>query len=179
MVAVVDERDEPTRLREGDPAAWRDYYGRVYPAMVAYARRRLGSLDEARDAVDEALARTVTTVARMSALSASPEAWGFGILRNVVVDAQRRRSRQSRAASTLAPEPPGAEEVAAQSDERDEVRRAFGRLSARDREILELRTVAGLSADEVAAALSMKPGAVRMAHARALSRLRDHMEVGR
>lgn len=178
MFAVVDERDESTRLREGDPAAWRDFYRRVYPAMLAYARRRLGADDEARDVVAEALARTVATVARMTSVSASPEAWGFGILHNVVADAQRRRSRRSRAASTLAPDPPGAEEVVAQADERDAVRRAFERLSARDREILELRTVAGLSADEVACALSMKSGAVRMAHSRALARLRDQLEVG-
>lgn len=178
MSAMVDERDESTRLREGDPAAWRDFYERVYPLMVAYARRRLGTLEDARDVVAEALARTVTTVARMDSVNATPDAWGFSILRNVVTDAQRRRAREWRVASTLAPEPPGVQERAELTGERDEVRRAYERLSARDREILELRTVVGLSNDDVAVALSMKSGAVRMAHSRALARLRDYLEEG-
>ena len=177
MHAVIDERDEHALLAEGDPGAWRDFYARVYPSMVAYARRRLGTLEAARDAVAEALARTVTTVGRMEEVGASPEAWGFGILRNVVADAQRRRSREWRVVATLAPDPPGAEERAAIADEHDEVRRAFERLSEHDREILELRTVAGLTSDEVASVLLMNPGAVRMAHARALARLRDLLEV--
>jgi RNA polymerase sigma-70 factor (ECF subfamily) len=177
MHAVVEERDEHALLCEGDATAWRDFYCRVYPLMVAYARRRLGGLEAARDAVAEALARTVTTVARMEELGASPEAWGFGILRNVVVDAQRRAQREWRVVATLTPEPPDAAERAAIADEHEEVRRAFERLPERDRELLELRTVAGLSSDEVGSVLSMNPGAVRMAHARALARLRDLLEV--
>ncbi len=179
MIAVVDESDESTRLREGDPAAWRDFYCRVYPSMIAFARRRLGALDDARDVVAEALARTVTTVGRMGEVGASPEAWGFGILRNIVADTQRRRSREWRMASMVDPVPPGTEERVELNGEHEDVRRAFERLSSRDQEVLELRTVAGLSPDEVATVLSMKPGAVRMAHSRALARLRDLLEVER
>ncbi|MFT3767472.1 MAG: sigma factor-like helix-turn-helix DNA-binding protein [Minicystis sp.] len=56
------------------------------------------------------------------------------------------------------------------------VRAAFHRLSAFDQEVLELRVVAGLSSDEVAAVLGKKSGAVRMAQARALERLRELLE---
>ena len=57
-------------------------------------------------------------------------------------------------------------------EEQDAVRSAFARLSERDRELLELRVVAGLSAEEVASVLDMRPGAVRTAQSRALERLR-------
>jgi hypothetical protein len=53
--------------------AWESFYERVYPMMLAYSQRRLGYNEVARDAVSEALARTVATVARMTELGTTPE----------------------------------------------------------------------------------------------------------
>lgn len=53
------------------------------------------------------------------------------------------------------------------------VREAFKKLNDDEREILELRVVAGLTSEDVAAVLSMTPGAVRTAQARALKKLRN------
>jgi len=62
-------------------------------------------------------------------------------------------------------------------DERaKDVRAAFSRLSPADREVLELRVVGGLNADDVALALGKRAGAVRMAQSRALARLRDELQ---
>jgi len=67
------------------------------------------------------------------------------------------------------------------AEEADAVRSAFGRLDPAEQELLELRVMGRLSSDEVAAVLGKKPGTVRMAQARALARLRGHLEevVGR
>jgi RNA polymerase sigma-70 factor (ECF subfamily) len=62
------------------------------------------------------------------------------------------------------------------ADEHAAVRRAFDRLGDEERELLELRLIAGLSADEVAHVLGRRPGAVRMAQSRALIRLRAILE---
>src|ERR1700691_1055412 len=83
-----DDQSESARLCKRDPAAWESFYERVYPMMLSYAERRMGRGEAARDAVSEALARTVKTVARMEELDATPEAWCFGILRHVVVDSR-------------------------------------------------------------------------------------------
>ncbi len=176
MSSVVETNDEAVLLRLGDPVAWRAVYDRLYPLMVAYARRRLGGLEPARDAASEALARTVTSVRRMEESGATPDAWAFGILRHVVIDLQRRRRSESRRALAVPREARAAEDWAETRDEHDAVRRAFDALSDKDREVLELRTVIGLSSEEAAVALEMKPGAVRMAHARALGRLRELMK---
>ena len=48
-------------------------------------------------------------------------------------------------------------------------------LSPRQREIIRLRVVVGLSAAETAERLGMAPAAVRIAQHRALSRLRAHV----
>jgi RNA polymerase sigma-70 factor, ECF subfamily len=172
MRAVVNEHDEIAGLCQGDRTTWTGFYERVYPLMLSYAQRRLSTRDAASDAVSEALARTVATVSRMSTLDVSPDAWAFGILRHVVHDLWRRRGRERKAALPLSPEAPDPAEFASLSDEHRIVRQAFDQLSASDREILELRVVAQLPSEEVAAILGMSPGAVRMAQARALGRLR-------
>jgi RNA polymerase sigma-70 factor (ECF subfamily) len=47
---------------------------------------------------------------------------------------------------------------------------------AADRELLELRVMAGLSSEQTAAVLGRTPGAVRTAQSRALARLRQLLE---
>lgn len=155
--------------------AWESFYERVYPMMLAYSQRRLGYNEAARDAVSEALARTVKTIARMDDLGTSPEAWSFGILRNVVIDAQRRSYRERRVHATAGPVSVDPSETLELSDDHEVVRRAFAQLSELDRELLELRVVAGLSSEHVGSVLAMSPGAVRMAQARALEKLRGLM----
>ena len=59
-----------------------------------------------------------------------------------------------------------------------EVRHAFARLDPDDRELLELRVQGGLTSEEVGSLLGKQPGAVRMAQARALGRLRTILEGG-
>jgi RNA polymerase sigma-70 factor (ECF subfamily) len=163
--------------RSGDGGAWEALYRRAYPRLFAYARRRLASDDAAREAVSETMARAVRGLGRYRAEGAGFDAWLSGIVRHVVLDAQRARSR--RAARTFGADVPdvaslddGPEEQLLGSFEAASVRAAFGRLTDADRELLELRVVLGLSSDEVASVLGKRAGAVRMAQVRALDRLR-------
>ena len=176
--------DQPAlveRARGGDPAAWEALYRSVYPRLLAYAGRRLDP-EAARDAVSEAMARAVARIERFawSGDGGGFDAWLFAILRHVVIDAQRASALRASAgadepdeAPTSAPDPLDCL-LGAEASRR--VRDAFERLGAFDQEVLELRVVAGLSSDEVASVVGKRPGAVRMAQARALERLRDLLE---
>jgi RNA polymerase sigma-70 factor (ECF subfamily) len=173
--------NESARLRSGDAAAWEELYGRMYPAMLAYANRRLPTLDEARDAVGEAMVRAVASVGRLQHRDTGPEGWVFGILRHVVIDAQRRGYRRR---DCIRPAPVTVEsssedyaQTVESEDEHVALRIAFTKLTDRERDLLELRVVAGLHSEEVASLLGMRPGAVRMAQARALARLRHFMAI--
>jgi RNA polymerase sigma-70 factor (ECF subfamily) len=181
---VEEKVDQPTlvaRAKGGDEDAWEALYLRAYPMLLAYARRRLGP-EPARDAVSEAMARAVARIDRFTWEGGGFDAWLFGILRHVVIDAKRAEARASSApltaplsmapsedAASPSPSPldhaVGAEETAA-------VRAAFAKLGAFDQEVLELRIMAGLSAEEVAGVMGKRAGAVRMAQSRALDRLR-------
>jgi RNA polymerase sigma-70 factor (ECF subfamily) len=165
------------RAKTGDQAAWAALYRAAYPRLVAFAQQRLGNLDEAKDAVSETMARAVSSIERFDRDDAGFTPWLVGICRHVVADAQRAKYRFSREPlADYATDAPGpADHVLAGAD-RDIVRRAFARLDPDERELLELRVVAGLSSEEVAEALGRKPSAVRMAQMRALGRLRAFVE---
>ncbi|HET6793077.1 MAG TPA: RNA polymerase sigma factor [Acidimicrobiales bacterium] len=164
--------------RQGDAQAWEALYRRAYPRLLAYARRRMATLDEASDAVGEAVTRAVAGIDRYRGEGAGFDAWLYGILRHVVLDARNGARREGPGAvpdeADILAAPPG--DGVLDVEEAGHLRAAFSRLSDDDRELLELRVVAGLSSDEVAEVLGRKAGAVRMAQSRALTRLRRLLE---
>ena len=60
---------------------------------------------------------------------------------------------------------------------RQRVQEALARLDPRDREVLVLRYLEGLTTDEIAAVLAIRAGAVKMRHLRALERLRGLLDI--
>jgi RNA polymerase sigma-70 factor, ECF subfamily len=183
----VDEQSDARalveRARHGDEAAWEALYRAVYPRLLAYAGRRLLSTEAAKDAVSETMVRAVAKIDRFTWSGGGFDAWLFGILRHVVLDAQRAAGRRGTVPLVVdrASREAGPLDQLLDSEEADAVRRAFSRLDPAEQELLELRVVGRLSSEDVAAALGKKPGAVRMAQTRALARLRGHLEevVGR
>ena len=180
MEPDLDQPALVARAREGEPAAWEALYRHLYPRLLAYAERRLDR-EAARDAVSEAMARAIGKIGRFTWERGGFEAWLFSILRHVVVDAQRvavRRGVTGAEPDEAASSAPGPLDCLLGAEASTAVRAAFERLCAFDQELLELRVVAGLSADEVATVVGKRPGAVRMAQARALDRLRALLEPG-
>jgi RNA polymerase sigma-70 factor (ECF subfamily) len=165
------------RARRGDKDAWTALYRESFEGMVAYAYRRLGSVDEAREAVSETMARAVASIDHYRGADDGFRPWLFGILRHVIGDAyrRRRRGRQERAVPDAASEPEQDDGLLMAGD-RASVRAAFARLEPDEQRLLELRVLGGLSSQAAATVLGMRPGAVRMAQMRALGRLRVFLE---
>jgi RNA polymerase sigma-70 factor (ECF subfamily) len=165
------------RATERDPDAWEAIYRRSYGPLFGFARRRLYDDQAAEDAVSETMARALDGIDRFRWQGGGFDAWLFGIVRNVVREHTRARWRNAGAVGDerVAPER-GPEEHAVAGDDLACVRHAFARLSEEDREVLELRVQGGLSSEEVGRILGKRPGAIRMAQARALQRLRVELE---
>ena len=104
-------------------------------------------------------------------------AFVHGIAAHKVSDAQRTRYRDRSTATDDLPERPdpaaGPEETVLAQERARTARRLLDRLPPAHRELLLLRVVNGLSAEETGDALGMTPGAVRVAQHRALARLRS------
>lgn len=170
------------RARRRDPDAWEALYRRCYGRLYVYARRRLPDQHAAEDAVSETMLRALQAIDRFVWVGGGLHAWLFGILRNVVREAYRAGGHLTPIESVDEPasENPGPPELAIQAEEHRAVRRAFARLDPADQEVLELRVVGELSANEVADLIGKRPGAVRMAQSRALRRLGNALtEVSR
>lgn len=172
------DRTTIDRARRYDPDAWEALYRRLYPRLLTYARQRLPP-SEVDDAISEAFIRAMNGIERFRWRSAGGfDGWVFGILRNVTLEQYRRaqRVRPSAHEDGAANEPVAeqAEQPEARLVARERaatVRAAFEKLEPRDRELLELRVIGGLDATAVAQIVGKRPGAVRMAQARALNHL--------
>jgi len=160
--------------RVGDHDAWERLYRRVYPRLRAYVVGRVGS-SRVDDVMNETLTRAIAGIDRFRWEPAGFDAWLFGIARHVCAD-EHRWSRRARTLAAKAPTVVGIEPLPGEALERVEdderVKRLFAKLSADERELLELRVMAGLSAQDTARVLGRSPGAVRTAQSRALSHLR-------
>ncbi len=178
MAGLDELRALVERARESDPDAWEELYVRSYPRLHDYARRRLPTREEADDAVSEAFARAYAGIQRFRWRGAGFDGWMYGILRNVILESHRERVRPPMQWFDPAGEEPGPIEYVLAREEGSELRAAFARLGAEEREILELRVVGGLDAKQAGKVLGKRPGAVRMAQSRALTRLRTLMLEG-
>lgn len=169
--------------RERDPDAWEQLYRLIHPRLFAFARNRLSDDVDAEDVVSETMTRALSQIDRFRWRDPGIEAWLFGIGRNVLHEHHRRtgrtqpRSEIDPAAATNAPSDDEGDPASGliADEEKQAVRHAFLRLRPEDQEILELRFVAGLSAEEIAYIVGRRSGAIRMAQSRALDRLRRQL----
>jgi len=176
---TVDELQQLVqRAQSGDADAWEALYRLSYPALLGFARRRLSRREEADDAVSETFARAYSRIGRFQWEGAGFNAWLFGILRNVVLEAHRRDRRHDKRLLHATDNDEDLLNDLLLHEEFGAVRAAFACLSPDDREVLELRVVGGLAAEEVAAVVGTRAGAVRMAQSRALNRLRAELSKG-
>ena len=170
-----DQQSTVAAARQGDADAWETLYTGIYARLRGYVQRRVAA-EDTEDLVSETLARAVAGIDRFQWSPAGFDGWVFGIARRVIADHHRRRFRAEKRFGHLpedVDQTPRVGEAVEQADEHAELWAAFATLGERDREILELRVVAGLSSEAVAEVLDTNPGAIRTAQSRALARLRE------
>jgi RNA polymerase sigma-70 factor, ECF subfamily len=163
----------------GQPAAIDTLLRQIRPMVVRYCRARLGRISGHYHAADD-----VTQEVCIAVLSALPRyqdmgrpfaSFVFGIASHKVADAMRNAARMAVPTEDLPDGPdsgPGPVETAFAYLEAERARALLARLPAHQRELLVLRVLSGMSAQETGHALGMSPGAVRVAQHRALARLR-------
>ena len=153
---------------------------RVRPLVVHYCRVRLGRHEKTFASADD-VAQDVC----LAVLTALPSyhdqgrpflAFVYGIAAHKVADARRSAARNRAEPVPEIPDFPSSAEGPEQRTMRaelvEQMTELLSLLPDKQREILVLRVVVGLSAEEIADAMGSTPGAVRVAQHRALGRLR-------
>jgi len=169
-MSIADEVTVLLRAKS-DRRAFEPLYRRYYPRISAYCRRRLDDLDDAADATSQTFAKAIAGVGGFTGGAVAP--WLFTIARHVVIDAVRaRRPRVDLAEVGELVEPAsGPVEIMIERDQRRALRDAMAKLTAEQREVVELR-LAGLTGQQIADVLGVTLAAVKSSQFRAYTRLR-------
>ncbi len=168
--AVSGERDAVDRVLR-----W------VRPLVLRYCRARVGGQEKTFASADD-----VAQEVCLAVLTALPSyrdqgrpflSFVYGIASHKVADAHRNAARNRADLVPELPETPelteGPEAQVLQNEVTGRMAKLLHNLPERQREVLILRVVVGMSAEETAEAVGSTPGAVRVAQHRALSRLRN------
>ncbi len=174
--------DLTTRAVHGQPAAIESLIEQIRPMVVRYCRARLGRLGRitghyhvADDVAQEVCIAVLSALPRYRDMGRPFASFVFGIASHKVADAVRAAARLAVPTEELPDGPdeqPGPEETVVAWLEAQRARALLARLPQHLRELLILRVVTGLSAEETGNVLGMSAGAVRVAQHRALARLR-------
>lgn len=173
-------RDVVGRARAGDAEAIELLLKEFRPRIRRYCVTRLVREEVADDVTQESCLALAAALPRYEDRGVPFSSFVFGIAANKVAMARRTLARSHevlRVVPDAESDDPTPEERAVSSDGLRRLLEPLSTLPERQREILLLRVVDQLSADEVAALLGMTWGAVRVAQHRALRALRRTMGV--
>jgi len=170
-------RDLTRRAARGQPAAIESLLEHIRPMIVRYCRARLGRAaghhHVADDVAQEVCIAVLSALPRYRDMGRPFASFVFGIASHKVADAMRSAARLATEVLPDGPdEQPGPEETVVAYLEAQRARALLARLPGHLRELVILRVVTGLSAEETGNVLGMSAGAVRVAQHRALARLR-------
>jgi RNA polymerase sigma-70 factor (ECF subfamily) len=173
--AMAGDRDAVARLLEV-----------IRPLVARYCRGRLGPVDRsylsADDVAQEVCLAVLTALPNYRVQGKPFLAFVYGIAAHKVIDAHRAVSRGR---TDPVADVPDSVEIGAGPEQRvlhgelsAQLRGLLDELPEKQREILVLRIVVGLSAEETAEIVGASPGAVRVAQHRALGKLRKNIPPG-
>ena len=165
----------------GDRDALGEVLETIRPIVVRYCRARVGLMERsglsAEDVAQEVCLAAVMALPRYRDRGRPFLAFVYGIAAHKVADAYRAAGRDLAYPTDSIPEHrsagPDPEQAALEADSVTRMSELLEILPDKQREILILRVVVGLSAEETAESVGSTPGAVRVAQHRALARLKS------
>ncbi|HEX6122970.1 MAG TPA: RNA polymerase sigma factor [Ktedonobacterales bacterium] len=160
----------------GESAAFEHFFRAHEPRISGYLWRVTGDAHLAADLSQETFLRAWRHFAAIQGYE-RPEAWLFRVATNLALQALRRRGGLVGGAASLGEwDLPGASDPGRQLAERDAVREALLALPPKQRALLALREVYGLSGAEVAATMGLSREAAKVALWRARAAFRAAYE---
>jgi RNA polymerase sigma factor (sigma-70 family) len=173
----MDDPELVALAKRGDADAYERLVRRYQDVAWRTAYLITGSSAEAEDAAQEAMLKAYSALPRFRA-DAPFRPWLLAIVANEARNRRRADGRRTRLALKVAVDPGAVDqgmspEAAAElGEQRERLVAAVGALRQRDRDVVALRYLVGLSEAEVAKILGWPRGTVKSTLSRALGRLR-------
>ena len=167
----------------GDRDALQEVLATIRPIVVRYCRARVGTTERsglsADDVAQEVCLAAITALPRYKDQGRPFLAFVYGIAAHKVADAHRAAGRNRADPMDVVPErssnDASPEQLAIDSESSARMTVLLQTLPEKQREILILRVVVGMSAEETAETVGSTPGAVRVAQHRALAKLKAEL----
>ena len=172
---MPDEEELVRAVARGDRVAFEQLYRQTAPWLAVRLRRRCAD----DQLVAEVMQETYLAVWRAAGgfagatVSGSAVGWLWTIAARRLVDAFRRRARESAPPLPVQPVSPAAEDEALSEVVGDEVGVALARLAPELRQVLQAMVVDGLTVRETAALLAVPEGTVKTRARRARLAMRE------
>jgi RNA polymerase sigma-70 factor (ECF subfamily) len=161
-----------------DPDALRTLHNRFYEPIYRYVFYKVSDRQVSEDLTSDVFLRVLEALKQGKMWNTTPDAWIFGIARNVVADYYRKNSRHTDVELDERLSLPEEESPTRQvmiAEQYDELSQAITLLTDEQRDVVVLRFMEGLSINDVAEVLNKTPGAVKGLQHRALRALSDAM----
>lgn len=184
VTSVHGDEQLIARARRGERSAFGELYDRYVDAVYRYVVIRVHDDAEAEDVTSDVFIKAMVAMPSYTPRQAFL-AWLYRIARNTVIDRSRLAYRRTETAltepiaATLRDGAAGAdpEARALAGDRRERLRTALSRLGPDQQDVLILRFIAGLSADEIGAVLGKPASTVRGIQMRGLRSLRGSLSA--
>lgn len=182
IVAAVSPGEDAAlarRARDGDAQAFAALYDRYFERVYRYVYYRVRQEAEAEDVTSEVFFRALRAMPRYEPRQPFL-AWLYRIARNAIIDKVRATRPRLSFEDALA-HPDAADHVVdpdlivLATDRRARLRNALANLTAEQQEVVILRFVEGLSAEETGRIMGKRAGTVRGLQFRALQSLRRYV----
>jgi RNA polymerase sigma-70 factor (ECF subfamily) len=165
--------------RRFDPDALRTLHDRLYEPVYRYVHFKVSDPQASEDLTSEVFLRMLEALKRDRMWNTTPDAWIFGIARNVVADHYRKIGRRGEVTldeRLVIPEEQSPTQQVIDIEQHAELAHAMTLLTDEQRDVILLRFMEGLSVSDVAEATGKTPGAVKGLQHRALRALSEAMQ---
>ena len=163
-------------IRGRSEAAFSDVYGLLADSLASFAFSMLRDRHAAEDAVQQAFLELARAAGTIKGDGRSLRAWLFHSVRFTCLDEIRRRGRRPETPTASLPESVDAAATVGVPELDPQLESALAQLTERQRSLLSLRHVVGLSGAETARVMEISRPAAYAAIARAERRLRNLLE---
>jgi RNA polymerase sigma-70 factor, ECF subfamily len=165
--------------KDGDPEAFGALFDHFYAPVYRYVAARVGRPSDAEDLAQLVFVKALEALPRFELRGVPFGGWLFRLARNVVIDHVRTRREHVTLDIIVqqSTEDDGPDELAVLRQDMDSVAFALRRLTPEQREAIQLRFFAGLSAREAAIAMGRQEGTVRGLQFRAIAALRRELGI--
>ena len=168
------------QARSGDAEAFGRIFDLYHEPVYRFIASRVRRPVDAEDLTQVVFVKALEALPRYEARGIPFGGWLFRLARNTVIDHARTRREHSDldAIAERVSEDGSPDDIVAARRDMDAVAKALGALTPEQREAVELRFFAGLSAREAAAAMGKQEGTVRGLQFRAIAALRRALDIG-